>query len=180
MRFYSTQQGYSLVEVLVAVAVLLISIVGPLTIASKGLKNASTAKQQNTAFFLAQEGLESVVKLREDSALDAFVNSTGDVWSAVEALDDSDVCSIANPCGVDIENGGSLFLCSDRTCDLYRMSSGQARFEHNETGSATVYNRQIILSADSERLYVQSIVTWGEAADERVALSMYLYNIYEN
>ena len=64
-------RGYSLVEVLVAISVLLIALVGPLTIASSGLKRANFAKEQTLAIFLAQEGMEAVVKLREDAALGA-------------------------------------------------------------------------------------------------------------
>lgn len=180
MKQPTVQSGYSLVEVLVAVSVLLLAIVGPLTIASKGLQNASTAKQQTTAFFLAQEGLEAVAKLRDEGALEVYDGSASDVWSTMEAINTGGACTSDEPCGVDIESDTPLFLCSGSTCDLYLMSSGRARYAHDASGEVTNYHRELTIDVDTERAYVQSIVTWGPGTDERVALSTYLYNIYEN
>lgn len=167
-------------EVLVATTVLLIAIVGPLTIASNGLKKASFSKAQNTAFFLAQEGLESVVKAREDNALKVFTGGGTDVWDDVDALDNNGACSADEPCAVDVANGGALSLCSDNTCDLYLQESGRARYSHDENGVETPFNRRIILNVDNERAYVRSIVSWGNQPDETLELSTYLYNIYAN
>jgi len=184
-----SNSGYSLVEVLVAVSILLIAIVGPMTIASKGLKNASEAKVQNTAFFLAQEGLEAVVKAREDNALKVFAIGGSDVWDDVEDLDGvgdlSDVCTEANPCGVDVDNGMSLFECDSGTCDLYIHTTGRDRYSHNSTGGTpTAFHREIILAVDGdESIYVRSIVSWNSDLsnpDTQVELSTYLYNIYAN
>lgn len=187
MNFHSQQKGYSLVEVLVAVSILLIAIVGPLTIASKGLKNASSAKSQNTAFFLAQEGLEAVVKAREDNALKVFTGGGSDVWDEVEALDGGDnnnLCTEADPCGVDVANDMSLFQCSSGTCDLYLYDTGRARYSHTVGGTATNFHREIILSVNgNDSIHVRSIVSWSSDLsnpDTQVELSMYLYNIYAN
>ena len=52
------QKGFSLVETLVAISILLIVIVGPMTISMSTAKSSSFASEQVQAFFLAQEGLE--------------------------------------------------------------------------------------------------------------------------
>lgn len=185
MKFRPNKQsGYSLVEVLIAITVLLISIVGPLTIAQAGLKNASLAKQQNTAFFLAQEGLEVVVKMREDDALPSYVSNPGDdVWSesGVLGIDDLE-CTSDTPCGVDIANS-ELFRCDadGETCDLYLFDSGRDRYRHDSTGGeATRYRREISVNVNDTRLHVTARVNWGEDSDEQVELETYIYNIYEN
>lgn len=181
MYYQSKQKGYSLVEVLVAVSILLIAIVGPLTIASKGLQNASLAKEQATAFFLAQEGIEAVVKYRDDAALAVYAGSGSNVWTEVEALTSGGACAPDNPCGVDIENNNPFFLCSFSTCDIYLQSSGRARYSHDSSsGELTKYNRKLTISTDANRVHVQSVVSWGPEIDDRVSLSTYLYNIYEN
>ena len=177
-----TKNGYSLVEVLVAISVLLISIVGPITIAAKGLQNASFAKQQNVAFFLAQEGLEVVVKIREEGGVKAHL-LTGEAggptaWDDITALSTLD-CSALSPCSVDI-NDFSLFSCGNRTCDLYLHNSGRARYRHTSSGgTATPYRREITLDINDSRVYVESTVTWGESEDKKVTLATYIYNIYE-
>ena len=69
MKNYSYTKGYSLVEVLVAIAILMLAIVGAMTIASKGLQSSFYAREQNIAFFLAQEGTEAVMTIRNEFAL---------------------------------------------------------------------------------------------------------------
>lgn len=183
-RVKQKQSGYSLVEVLIAITILLISIIGPFTIAQTGLKNSLLAKDQNTAFFLALEGLEAVVKMREDNALPRFVSDPAhDVWSSVGVLGIASLgCTSDTPCGIDIDSF-ELFRCDDggATCDLYLFDSGRDRYRHDETGGTeTKYRRELAIDVDANRLHVESVVTWGPGAEERVELETYIYNIYEN
>lgn len=191
MKFsHNSSGGYSLVEVLIAITILLVTIVGPLTIAQKGLKNASFAKQQNTAFFLAQEALEAVVKIRENQALEAYVASqdtkdtTFDSWEGVEALgrdsSGNDICTADDPCGIDIENDTTPFECSEQTCDLFLFESGRTRYQHDDSGTPTGYRREVIMNTDSDRVHVISTVTWGDRIDQKVELETFIYNIYAN
>lgn len=184
MKYQTNKAGYSLVEVLVAITVLLVSIVGPLTIAASGLKNASQAKQQNIAFFLAQEGLESVVKLREEGGVQTFISTgitTGStVWNNVQALNNIG-CTETTPCGVDVNNNFTFFKCSSGTCKLYLHPTGRTRYNHNISGGTeTPYTRQIVISVDGTRAFVKSTVTWGAANDQKLELATYIYNIYGN
>ena len=49
------KKGFSLIETMVAIAILLIAIVGPMTLASNSLVASAIAKDQFIASFLAQE-----------------------------------------------------------------------------------------------------------------------------
>ena len=71
MNIYS-KNGFTLVETLVAITVLLMVIIGPMTIAQKGIQQAYFATEQATAVFLAQEAIEAVRELRDNVALTAF------------------------------------------------------------------------------------------------------------
>ncbi len=174
--------GYSLVEVLVAVSVLLVSIVGPMTIASKGLKNSNEAKDQTTAFFLANEAIEGVVNLRESAALPKYVSGASgvDVWSSVQALG-SIGCTTASPCGVNLEGDTpTFFKCSTGTCDINLFSSGKTRYRQQSGGTDTPYRREVVISSNSSRVKVVSTVSWGSDSGQSLTLESYVYNIYSN
>jgi prepilin-type N-terminal cleavage/methylation domain-containing protein len=62
-------RGFTLIETLVAIFILTVAITGPLTIASRGLNAALIAKDQTTAFFLAQDAVEYVRSVRDSNRL---------------------------------------------------------------------------------------------------------------
>lgn len=61
--------GFTLIETLVAVSLLTISIVAPMTLTSQSLAAAYYARDQITAYNLAQEGLEAVRAVRDSQVL---------------------------------------------------------------------------------------------------------------
>jgi len=63
--------GFTLIETLLAVLLLTSAIAGPLTIASKGFTATMVAKDQFTAFYLAQDAMEQVRFLRDSACLAA-------------------------------------------------------------------------------------------------------------
>jgi prepilin-type N-terminal cleavage/methylation domain-containing protein len=62
------QAGFTLVEAMVAIAILSMSITGPLVIAQKGIASAVYSRDQVTAFYLAQEAVEYVRNVRDTNA----------------------------------------------------------------------------------------------------------------
>lgn len=59
--------GFTLVETLVAISILMLSVTGPLYFASESLKAATYARDQITAFYLAQDAFEQIRKIRDDN-----------------------------------------------------------------------------------------------------------------
>ena len=57
---HSKKAGFTIIETLVAIAILMIAISGPLVVATKSLTAATRAKNQSVASFLAQEGMELI------------------------------------------------------------------------------------------------------------------------
>ena len=60
------KKGFTLIETMVAITVLMTAIVGPMEIASKALFSSYYARDQITAYYLAQEGIE-IVRAKRDS-----------------------------------------------------------------------------------------------------------------
>lgn len=72
-----TKNGFTLVETLIAITILLLVIIGPITAAQKGVQQAYYANEQITAVFLAQETVEAIRERRDDQALEAWNNPSG-------------------------------------------------------------------------------------------------------
>jgi prepilin-type N-terminal cleavage/methylation domain-containing protein len=65
-KFINKNQGFTIIETLVAVAILMISIAGPLTIAQKALSASLYAKDQVIASYLAQQEMEYIKNLKDN------------------------------------------------------------------------------------------------------------------
>ena len=93
-------RGFTLVEALAAIAILMLAITGPLGISGKGISAGDFSKDQLIAYHLAQEGLETVRAVRDRNSLE---NLPGAVPAAVPArtwlsgLDGSGGCAAGVP-----------------------------------------------------------------------------------
>jgi prepilin-type N-terminal cleavage/methylation domain-containing protein len=195
----TSNTGFSLVETLVAIAILLIVIVGPMSIATSAANSTSFANQQVMAYFLAQEGLELVQKGRDDFLLARFeaggVEGTNIAWDAF--TDDggqfADCLTANNPsraCGLEIGDGadGNVVVtnCVNAiNCQLYLTSdtSKRSRYTHDITADITDYTRIITIEeiSSNKDVLVTSVVSWrtgNQIAVQSTTATTYLYNIY--
>ncbi|MCC2630583.1 MAG: seg [Candidatus Paceibacter sp.] len=62
-------KGFTLLETLIAIAILSVAIGSAFTVAQKSLSSSYLAKNQTAAFFLASEGIELVRNIRDNVAL---------------------------------------------------------------------------------------------------------------
>lgn len=69
IRMNKNNMGFTLVETLVAVSILSLSIAATFTAVQNGLQNSTIAKDQTTAFYLAQEAMEYIKNKRDENAL---------------------------------------------------------------------------------------------------------------
>jgi prepilin-type N-terminal cleavage/methylation domain-containing protein len=61
--------GFTLIESLVAISLLTIAIVAPMSLTAQSLQSAIYARDQITAFYLAQEAIEAVRSIRDGQIL---------------------------------------------------------------------------------------------------------------
>lgn len=166
-------RAFTLIETLVAVAVLTVAIVAPMTLTQQSLSGAYYARDQITAYNLAQEGIESVRALRDgqilqiataaDSSVDLFgpipVNQDfiidGLETNALEAID---TCSGVCP---------PLQLNADG--DLYTYGAGLIETKFVRT------LRAAYVTGSTDEIQLSSTVTW--IADSGQPRS---FTIYEN
>ncbi len=195
MHTISQTKGYSLVEVLVAVAILLLALVGPMTIAAKSLQSSYYAREQVTALFLAQEGIELVVAMRNDSLVGAINSGNLDDgwdWTSNPRLS---ACFTADGCNIAVIGTGDVTAlsssqttirdCGSQSCLLsYDASSNRARYTIGG-GDATKYTRTIRLEniSGGDGVLITSRVEWDATifagSNLPVELTSAVYRIYE-
>jgi len=193
MVYSTATKGYSLVEVLVAISVLLIALIGPITIAAKGLQSAYYAREQTTALYLAQEGVELMVAIKNDSLIAAVNDGELDEgWAWVTDTNSLDQCFTATGCNLEAHGSQNLSNrniqpCSDLSrCRLsyvdtatsapYRLSAA--------SGIPSPYARVITLAVvdGGQGVLITSTVSWGSGLfgdlTRPVTLSTIVSNIY--
>jgi prepilin-type N-terminal cleavage/methylation domain-containing protein len=173
-------KGFTLVETLVAVAILVIATLGPLAIASQGITSAAYAKDQITAFYLAQEGIEYVRYVRDSNASIPF-SSWLDTLSSCEVPTEATLggCEID---AVAILGGQAPIACSplnnNSACTFLNKNSEYFVYT---SGTPTTYKRLIkIIGTGNVQRQVKVIVTWSSRGLQRsFTLNETIYNSYK-
>ena len=194
------QSGFSLVETLVAISLLLIVIVGPMTISAKSAKSSTFATEQIQAFFLAQEGLELAQKARDDMQLEYFMDlgaTNPTPWGGFMNSSATGVykdCFKVTGCGLAWTGGaaGELTVTNCGACLLYKNANTAARahytyWPNGVINTPTIFTRKVYFETTgldpTREVRVRSVVTWRTGsiiADQKVELDSYLYNTYDN
>jgi prepilin-type N-terminal cleavage/methylation domain-containing protein len=63
------KEGFTLIETLVAISLLTISIIAPISLTAQSLQSAYYARDQITAFYMAQEAIEALRSVRDGQIL---------------------------------------------------------------------------------------------------------------
>ncbi|MCX6717428.1 MAG: hypothetical protein NTU76_02005 [Candidatus Taylorbacteria bacterium] len=93
--------GFTLVEALVAISLLMVAISSPMYIAQKGLSASMFARDQMTASFLAQDGIEAVKNIRDFMAINQ--KADGKPYTDWLILLDKCLCNdVDKSCGLDV------------------------------------------------------------------------------
>lgn len=69
IKINNTNRGFTILETLVAIFILVLAITGPMVFAQSSLRTAFLSRDQITAFFLAQDAIETIKNIRDDNAI---------------------------------------------------------------------------------------------------------------
>lgn len=170
-------RGFSLVETMVAVAIVAISIVGPLYSVQKGVVASYVSRDRLVASSLAQEGVEYVQAIRDNNFLYNLANPTSP-RSWLYGLDGTGGgvnCFTASGCRVD-PTQNTVTACSG-TCSALNLSSSGI-YNHlaiSGSNTATKFTRKVTLTTISTtEVKVTVTVTWT------TSLTPYTVTVTEN
>lgn len=131
-----SSKGFTLIETLIAISVLLLAVVGPLTVATQSLTSAAFARDQIVAFYLAQEATEVIRNKRDNNALS---NSNWDSGFAD--------CVSVDPCRIDatvsIDSGQAIEKCDTGACPPLRRDTTSGLYGYNGAWPESKYTREI-------------------------------------
>ncbi|MDP2665659.1 MAG: prepilin-type N-terminal cleavage/methylation domain-containing protein [bacterium] len=179
--------GFTLIEAMIAVTILTFSIAGPLYTANIAIVASMTARDQLTASYLAQEGIEYVRAMRDYEYLAAYhlsgTSVSADAWGnfLTGSMPDHPgavtqcrafACSIDMTRDMGYGSGSAVFRCTaGGTCaKLYLLASGvYATDRSSSSGTATSFSRTIqvvdIPGTEGDPLYpdkrIVSTVSWS-------------------
>lgn len=160
---------------MIAVTILTFAVAGPLMTADRAIVAAQSARDQLTASYLAQEGIEYVRAMRDNEYLAAY--HTGGVNISATAWNNFLTASVnqcrATTCLFDPSmtmgsgSGFSLSPCSGNSCTplyLTQLSNGTYGYTEQSGGTVTHFTRTIqILDASpsgATDVRVVSSVSW--------------------
>jgi type II secretory pathway pseudopilin PulG len=161
-KYNDFKKGFSLLETMVAITILMTTIVGPLALASKGIVFADYVKNEITGFYLAQEAVEAIRNIR-----DGNIKNAGD-WLEVIKQQCTDGNGNSVPCQIDIWNfnppnyglkkcSGDIEKCERiKTVDLGE-NSGAGRLYGHIFNPTILFGRQMEDSIFSRKITIKNV-----------------------
>jgi prepilin-type N-terminal cleavage/methylation domain-containing protein len=161
-------KGFTLVETLVAISILLAVITGAYSAAESGIKSSIYSKNQITAFYLAQEGMEQIRNMRDQNAL---YNKDEDPsndrhWLHGISSVASDPCYFGKTCIADSLNF-ILIECSggSATCPMLKFDSASGLYGYHPPWPVSLFKRDVRVSmVSADEVSVVVTVYWSRGA----------------
>lgn len=161
-----------MVEAMVAISILSLAVTGPLLIAQKGVGSAIYARDQITAFYLAQEAVEYVRNVRDSNRIS---KPAGNSW--LYQFDECKEDGSGNPrfCQIDAqysnfnENADAIALCNDVSnpagpCPVLSFNSATGLYGYGVGGTwrPTMFTRSIFIDdrVSSKEALVSVTISW--------------------
>ena len=177
---HKSQNGFTLIETLVAITVLLLAVVGPLQIGANALFSTFHARNEITAYYLAAEAIEYVKNARDVTFLNDVFNSGNAPIADSAWLDGLRVCipDIPNDaigCRVDATKSfavepEAVIACNSPKCPRLNLDDGIFNYDSNLGSVESKFTRKVEITPQGNNLtpeqeaIVKVTVEWQGAA----------------
>ncbi len=157
--------GFTLLETLIAIAVLALAVIGPLTLASRSISAVSVSQNQIAAFYLGQEAIEYVRNKRDTNFLE------GRDW-----LEGLSPCWNSNGCYVDIPNDniGNVSSYNDCPDKAMKYDDVNGRYYNYDDGECTVFARTVKITRNvgdnQEEAGIEVTITWQDKSRQKTLI----------
>lgn len=186
--------GFSILEALVAIAILIIALTGPMVFAQQSLRAARLARDQVTAFYLAQDAIEFVKHVRDENSLSTLFR---DDWLAgleecfADEGNPNSGCQVSTPEWTGGSTDSAVDACPGSDCPLYEQEPlAGGKLYGIFGGGASVesrFSRRVRImtpegdnpSGETEEALVEVRVWWdttGVSGERQVLVREHVYN----
>ncbi len=180
----TSSSGMTLIETLVAITILTVAIVAPMSLAMQSLAASYYARDQITASNLAQEAIESVRAVRDGNILTMAYSPDTTCNGAPMTL----LCSIPVPSRFTIDTRNNAMtscpaggecppLQSDGSVYGYRQSELGDGFEWTDTRYTRSVEANFVEGANEQEIAIIVTVTWDAGIGENRSIKIY-ENLY--
>lgn len=172
-----TTRAFTLIETLVAVSLLTVSIVAPMTLTSQSLAAAYYARDQITAYNLAQEGIEAVRAVRDGQVLQISASSDAsgiDLFGTIPVNQDFTIDAHQSDLSSAMETCSSTCKPLQTNGTLYGYSADTTTWP---TTSFTRTLRASYVPGTTDEIRLSVTVSWLTAIGQRRTFTIY-ENVY--
>lgn len=180
-------KGLTLVESLIAISILVISVLGPLVIVAQALRTSFFARDQITAYYLAQEAIEYVRNVRDNNSLDESAVPNEWLYGITQ---NETLPQIAELDGSGLKlyqllrtgAGYALSACPSNTCSKLNINSVSGVYGE-DTGvnlRASKYTREVTFykapgdAGATQEITIEVVIKWNQVG------GVYKYKLREN
>lgn len=156
------KKGFTIIETLVAIAILVTIIVGAMGVVQSAISSYIYSKDQIIAFYLAQESFEQVRNLRDGNRL------AGRDWLYGIAANSADPCYFNNACTADGVTATLTRCSSVGSCPYLRQDVATGFYGLNSLWPLTIFKREITLTPISaNEVSINVTMSWNKGIVSR-------------
>lgn len=156
--------GFTILETLIAVAILVAGIIGTTSAVQTGISSYIFSKDQIIAFYLAQEGFEQIRNTRDENALKQ------QPWLTGIADSSDDPCYFGNTCYVDPFFASEIFtrcIGGPGSCPMLRQHTAGS-FGYNSAWTPSIFRRELRLTRiNANEISILVTVNWSKGTVSR-------------
>lgn len=173
----SGERGFTLIETLVAITVLTTAVASSMSLATRSLSTAYYARDQVTAFHLAQEAVETVRHVRDDNILQNALGTPVDLLSGVPSVN-------GQPFTVDTRDD-SMELCPPLGCPPLKTDGVLYGYDEGSGWAETRFTRSVsaeFVNGSTDEVRISVTVSWqsGTFRTRSFTISENLYRWVED
>jgi type II secretory pathway pseudopilin PulG len=172
--------GFTLLEALMAVSILMVAVMAPMTIAQKGLSSAVYTKNQMIASYLTQDVLEYIINKRDKNAIIKTGWLTGLEACTYSAGNNQKSCDIDTVYSSGGNRDGNGHVLTPAGGNLYRDNDGFYTHTNSNGFIQTGFTREVSIhqspnNDNVDEALITVTVRWG-GSDNQVTVNTLIYN----